>query len=145
MGECQNKTIRRTTPMFTRTVCTSEKKISSTSSAGLCSSSRKFLCMCWLAVYILWAAQSPLHIPQVRGEGSEVKVGLRPASLGGEELVVKVPSPSALVESERRGASSLSSSPLHIWLHPEHSFGGKTRMFLFPRRKEELWSENHKS
>lgn len=34
-----------------------------------------------------------------------------------------------------------SSSPLHIWLPPECSFGGKTRMFLFPRREEELQSE----
>lgn len=30
---------------------------------------------------------------------------------------------------------------LHIWLPPERSFGGKTRMFLFPRREEELQSE----
>lgn len=59
--------------MFTRTVCISAKRTSSTSSAGLCSSSRKSLCMWRLAVYIVWAAHSPLHIPQVRGEGSEVK------------------------------------------------------------------------
>lgn len=104
--------------------------------------------MWWLAVYILWAPHSPPpHSPPhpsgqgwgVRGERRGCGLPLleerswcwrspRPApqfSLRGEEPPPP-PSPPPL---------------LHIWLPPERSFGGKTRMFLFPRREEELQSE----
>ncbi len=125
-----------------------ERSTLSASSVWLCSSKaqkndqRKSLCMWWLAVYILWAPYSPpFPSPSLRS-GVRVRGERRGCGLSLlEERSWCWRSPRPAPQFSLWGEEPPPPPLLHIWLPPVRSFGGKTRMFLFPRREEELQSE----
>ncbi len=129
-------------------VCrTTERKTLSASSVWLCSSKaqknnrRKSLCM-WLAVYILWAPYSPSFPSSALRSGVRVRGERRGCGLSLlEERSWCWRSPRPAPQFSLWGEKPPPPPLPHIWLPPERSFGGKTRMFLFPRREEELQSE----
>lgn len=94
----------------------------------------------YVAIWLFTFSQ-PLVPPQLRtmSRGSRVKGERQSRGLpfppAGTPLSATPPTASWFSLGGRR------SLLLNIWLPPELSFGGKTRMFLFPRGEEELRSE----
>lgn len=127
--------------MVIHSICTSTKKTNTI--YIICwalwqSSSLESLTMWWID-----SSLPPPHSPPhpwgqrrgVRGERWGCRMSVK------EERTWCCRSPYPALQFRLRGEAPPPPPLLHIWLPPEHSFGGKTRMFLFPRREEELWSE----
>lgn len=101
---------------------------------------QKSLCMWQWPVYILYVFHSPTPICIPAGQGWGVggeRRGSGPLLLEERRWCWRSPSACSALQFSLRGEEPPPASLLHIWLPPESSFGGKTRMFLFPRREEE--------